>query len=355
MLFGLAVAVSETRDRREGHVMRIPLPACLFLALVLGVAGFFIGKAVEADARPAFEAAPVGSEASGTGEPDSGKPASSEKPDPDSDAAADALLAASKRIQELEQQLKTSRDEVADLSASLDDAQGKKAATAATLLAKLEQFRKNGLAAFLAPGATADIISDLKSMGAEGVEMMLELLGSESKEDRFLAAKLLEDLADPSSIPHLKKAALEDGDTMVANMASHAIALMNNPGGATALHEIVANSPHLGAKINSMFGLCAIGDEKGVEMTRKYMEDDDNPESLKQALGRGILILNTPKVMVIVNLISKEVRAVPEVMQMVVSYYARIGTAEARTQLQNLLNDPNLPASVREQTLSALN
>jgi len=334
--------------------MRIPLTITLALCVAIGAAGFFFGRSQSsATVDPISHS---GSDA-GDAQPDE-LPVETNEPatKPEADKGLDSeLVIARTRIADLEAGLNKAQGRADELQAKLDEVQGAKVVLAADVLAKLELFRKNGLSALMQPGATGDIVRDLKELGEEGVRMVLDLLGSESKDDRFLAAKLLEDMADPASIPDLKKVAMEDTETMVANMASHAIALMNSPLGAEALHDIVAGSPHIGAQVNSMFGLCSIGDDRGIEITLAYMTDDKNPKRLQMALGTGILILDTPKVLSIVNHISSQVRGEAEVMGMVVSYYQRIGTAAARTELQNLLNDPSLPAAVREQVLGALN
>jgi len=336
--------------------VRISFPACVGLCLAFAGAGFFIGRAVYVSADVPTVSTPS---TQGTSQSSANGPSEDRtraiNPAAEATESREALTKARSRIADLEGSLSASRGEVGELRDELAQFQRKKAVTTAEVMASIETFRKNGLGSLLAPGAKAEIVNDLKVLGEEGLKIIRGLLNSESEEDRILAASLMDGLNDPSTIPDLKRLALEDDVATVAGLAARSLAFMRRPEAAGSLHEIVANSKHRNARINALFGLCSIADPKGIEMALAYMKDPEKPEGIKQALGGGILMLDTPGVLPIVNGISSEVRKHDDAMRAVIAYYRRIGTLEGRNEIQNILNDPQISSTVREMALSALN
>ncbi len=259
-----------------------------------------------------------------------------------------------RRLADLEAALKTSEEAKAKLEEAARGFLKERGEKIGRALACIDDLKKQGFSAFLKPGVTSQLISDLRALDDEGVGIVLDLLRSEDGNARFLAAKLLEDLADPRSIAALKAAALEDKETMVMNMASHALALMKQPEALEALREILDKSGSEGAKVNAAYGLVMLGDEGGIKHCLDWMRDPEFPAALKGALAPGIFILTDPRTMPIADEVVKLFRDNSTLMGMAVDYYKAVATPEARVRLQNIANDASLPQAIRDAAIEAL-
>lgn len=112
----------------------------------------------------------------------------------------------------------------------------------------------------------AEILEQVRALGAEGVEFLIAELGSESEGRRFAAAAIAERLADPALIEPLEAAALEDEAFIVRRMASHALALMQNEAAGDSLVEILgAETRDAGVRLNAWYGLAQLGRPEAVE------------------------------------------------------------------------------------------
>ena len=261
------------------------------------------------------------------------------------------LEAARRRIAALEADLSKAQAEAEELRRAASNRP--LAVDPAQLAAKIETLRGNGFRAFLSPGATSDIVADLKALGPPGLDLLRGLLASEDPADRFLAAKLLEDLGDPAAVPDLRKAAA-DSDEQVANMASHALALMGGPEALGALRSLLEGEPGVGVRVNSLFGLARAGDPMGIQQSLAYLQDTNNSGEMRAALTNGFLVLDDPRVMPVIDHIATNLRQNEAGMRAVIAYYQRVGSAVARNRLQDLANDPALSAASRAAASAAL-
>ncbi len=259
-------------------------------------------------------------------------------------AARTALGDAQARAGSMKKELDAVKQELAALRAFDTE---KKAVEIGAVLARLDALKKKGLTSLLDPVATADVVNDLKMLGPAGTKAMIDLLASEDKDARFLAARILESLGDPAAIPALKEASLKDSSEMVTSQASHALALMNDPAVAEPCREIYEASEPGGAKINALFGWARFGDERGVAEAVRYVTDGKVPAQFRAAIGQGFLLMADDKAMAVANAYVDDNRKEEGVTMLAVQYYARIGGATSRDRLRSLADDPNVPSSVR--------
>jgi HEAT repeat protein len=258
---------------------------------------------------------------------------------------------AQRRVADLEKKVSTLQQENGRLAAKL--AQGK-GVTTANVRERLAALKRSPLPGMLSPGARADLITDLKGLGDEGVRLLLERLKSGDEKERFLAANLLEDLSAPAAIPGLKEAALKDPDKMASAMASHALALMDDAATVPALREISAANKSEATKVNALWGLCKHGDEKAIAEALAMMKDPKLSQDIRMALGGNLLLLHDPELMPIaeetLRLFGKE----EQVSMLAIDYYQQVGTAEARARLEAMAADAKLSEAVRAAARTAL-
>jgi len=259
------------------------------------------------------------------------------------------------RIRELEQAQQTLLARNKSLDAELAALQGKRKAGLLSLKKKLEEMGAKGLTVFGDPSAVADLEAAIKALGAEGLNLVLDLLSSEKPGDRFFAAKLLEDLGDPASIPDLTRAVLEDKDEMTRSMASHALAFMRGEEALPDLKRIYKSDPPTGVRLNAMAGLVFHGDEQARQDMVSYLADPKNPSNLRQALAGVIAVRHDPFLMPVAREVERQFSQQPQWMGLVVSYYASVGTSSSRDRLQAIANNQSLAANIRQQAQQALN
>jgi hypothetical protein len=263
------------------------------------------------------------------------------------------LAQAERKIADLEKKLAASKKEGEKLASDLVQ---KKGVTLDNIAARLADLRKKGQMEIMLPGKTADLIADLKGLGAAGTQALVDMLKSTDPKDRFMAAKLLEELKDPASIAALREAALNDSDALAAKMAGHAIALMEDPSATEALREIYAKHGSWEAEVNSLWGLAKLGDPQGIEQSIAYMNDSKISAGARAALGANIAaLIQTPEMMPIVDQTVHDFYTSDQVMGIAIDFYKAIGSAVARDRLQAIVNDTRVSQAMRDRASQALN
>ena len=265
------------------------------------------------------------------------------------------------KVQELEGALENVRRVTAAQKEEIEDLQGRLAPfleregiSIEAVMALVEELKGQGISAFLQPGKLSKLTSDLRALGKDGVKAVLGMLASEDENERFLAAKLLEDLADPAAAADLARVALEDSSELVAGMASHAVALMGDPGLAGVMRKILDGTERDNVRLNTMFGLVSVGEQKAIDESLAFFRDEKTPIAYKQAVGRGVLLLDKPHVKPIVDLIREQDPQSVALGRMIVDYYKRVGNAACRSALQDIASDAGAPGPLREYALQAL-
>src|SRR5262249_10655869 len=180
---------------------------------------------------------------------------------------------------------------------------------------------KGQLAALAAPGKVADLVTDLKGLGPAGVNAMIDLLKSKDPKERFLAAKVLEDLSSPAAIPALRDTALNDSDQMAANMASHALALMADPATTDALKDIIKSNKFWGETVNALWGLCKIGDPDGLAQALAYIKDPQVDAQARIALAANLTIIDDESVMPMIDEMVRQFGDHAQLDLLAVNYY----------------------------------
>jgi HEAT repeat protein len=238
----------------------------------------------------------------------------------------------------------------------------KKGVTIENITARIAELRKKPNQAIL-PGATTDLIADLKGLGAAGLQAVLDLLKSQDPKDRALAAKLLEDMKDPAAIPALREVALNDTDPEAVNRAVHALALIGDGAATETLREVLDRKRSDADVINSLWGLVNLADSQGMERAIAYMNDKSVEESNRAMLAANVAYLmgDRPDVMPIVESMVRDFYMSRQVMTIAVDYYRTLSGAanenvrqDARMRLQAIANDTRVAEAVRNQATQAL-
>jgi HEAT repeat protein len=262
------------------------------------------------------------------------------------------LAAAERKVAELEKKLAAARKESDKFAAELVQ---KKGVTIENIAARLAELRKGGGMSVMLSSRTADLIADLKGLGPAGTQAVLDLLKSEDAKDRFLAAKLLEDLKDPAAIPALLEAALNDSDKLASSMASHALALMEDPRAIDPLKQLVDKKKSWEQQVNALWGLVNLGDAWGLEQATAYMSDSSVSDQARAALGANIAVfMHTPEVMPIVDRTVRDFYESEQVMSIAVDYYRALNSPVARDRLQAIVNDTRVSQGIRDAASQAL-
>jgi HEAT repeat protein len=261
------------------------------------------------------------------------------------------LAQAEHRISLLERKLSTAQDQANRLAAQLVE---KKGVTVADALKRVGELRKAGIGALAAPGKLADLVSDLKGLGPAGVNAMMDLLKSKDPKERFLAAKVLEDLSSPASISALREAALGDTDPMAANMAAHALALMGDPATTDALRDVVKGNKSWQQVVNGLWGLCNIGDTDGLAQALAYIKNPQIDAGARTALAANLTLINDESVMPMVDEMLRQSGDNAQIDLLAVNYYKQLGTPDALQRLASIADDARLPQAARDAARAAL-
>ncbi len=259
---------------------------------------------------------------------------------------------AERKLAELEKKLAAAKKDGEKLASELVQ---KKGVTVQSVMARISDLKlKSSLQALISPGKMADLVADLKGLGKDGTDAVLQLLKSEDAKDRFLAAKLLEDMGDPASIPGLLDQALKDTDEMAANMAGHALALLDQPGAVDALREIVDANRSWAAKVNGLWGLCKYGDQRGLEQTLAWINDTSGDATARATLGANIALLGNENVMSIIDATVAQFNGKKQIVTMAIEYYRQVATPLARERLRAIAQSSSYDAAVRKAAEDAL-
>jgi HEAT repeat protein len=270
---------------------------------------------------------------------------------PAGDDGPQTLAQAQRRIAELEQKVSALKQESGRYAGQLAQ---KKGVTTASVLERISAFKRSPYAAMLAPGALADLITDLKGLGPAGVEAMIGLLKSSDANERFLAGKLLEDLNAPAAIPALRQAALHDEDKMASTMAGHALALMDDASTVPALREIADANKNWEAKVNALWGLCKHGDQRALAETLTYVKDEKQAKQARAALGANLMLLTDPELLPIVDETVRQFGDAGQFGAVAANYYKNLGTPEGRERLEAMAKNEKLAEAYREAARKAL-
>jgi HEAT repeat protein len=221
------------------------------------------------------------------------------------------------------------------------------------VLEHLSLIKKRPGGGFASPKELTDLLVSLKGLGPAGIEAMVGLLQSRDAKDRILAARLLEGLGASGAIPDLKQMALKDEDKMAAAMASHAIAMADDPAAVAALREIQATNRSPESQVNALYGLCRQGDPTALADALTFMRDPSRPEYARRALGSSLAMLGEPAAFPIVQEMVRQSADKPNALMAAIDYYKSIGTAEAAEEIGKLRAAPGVDQAVRDAAAKA--
>lgn len=193
----------------------------------------------------------------------------------------------------------------AELAEAVDPEAEKKRLAAAEDLresawAGLERYRKNPTQAGIDTAGFAELVDDLRQLDAEGKQWVRDLMKSEEESDRILAAMILMQLSDPGAVADLAEMAVSDESATAAAMATQALMRSDAPGALEALRKS-AESPHEGARVNSLWGLARLGDERGKKDMIAYVLDESKTDYMRRALAHGALAIHDADLMPVVE------------------------------------------------------
>jgi hypothetical protein len=221
------------------------------------------------------------------------------------------------------------------------------------LIAKLKA--KGDIGAVLGGAELTDLVAKIKSLGEEGIKALNDMLNSEDPSDRILAAQLLMNFDDPSSIAPLESMAMEDADKMAKRWASQALLRMKSDGIEKTLRNLVENADDPAVKVNSLFGLCTEGNEWGLQNAISFIKDDDQSDALKNAFLGGILMLKSDGVAPIIDTLIEKYSDHSATMKAAIRFYKNLDTPLGIQRLQSMSVNGNLSAEIRSAALAALN
>jgi HEAT repeat protein len=256
-----------------------------------------------------------------------------------------------RRVDDLEKKVAALKQENSRLAGTLAQ---KKGVTGEQVRQRIAALKSAALPGLMNPGALTDLETDLKGLGPEGVKLMIELLGSSDAKERFLAAKVLEDLNAPAAIGALQKTALEDSDRMASTMASHALAFMDDPAVVPALRAIADANKDWASRVNALWGLCKLGEPRALDEALAIMKNDKEKKEVRGALGANLLLLPDPALLTVADETLRQFGSEPQVAQMAIQYYKSINVPEGTARLQSLANDPKQSEEVRKAAREAL-
>jgi HEAT repeat protein len=258
---------------------------------------------------------------------------------------------APRRVDDLEKKVAALKQENARLAGTLAQ---KKGVTADKVRERIAALKSAALPGLMNPGALTDLETDLKGLGPEGVKLMIELLGSSDAKERFLAAKVLEDLNAPAAIGALKKAALEDSDRMASSMASHALAFMDDPQVVPALRSIADAQKTWESRVNALWGLCKLGEPRALDDALAIMKNEKEDKKVRGALGANLLLLPDPALLAVADETFRQFGSEPAIANMAIAYYKSINVPEGTARLQSIASDPKQTEEIRKAAREAL-
>jgi HEAT repeat protein len=232
------------------------------------------------------------------------------------------------------------------------DPEAPKQETPLKLADRLTALAPKGLNAFADPDFRA-LMADIKKAGSKAIaELAAILLKSESAQERFLAAALLEGAGDPAAIPSLGEALQKDADDLVRRMASHALAMIGTEPALPALRSAMAGDADWGVRVNSSYGLAKQGQADGLKVLEEYSTSSKTPPEYKLAVLAGLGDVAAPSSAPIFR---RFLTSTTDMTYLIISISAleKMKDAGSIPDLQRVAANAALPANVREAAKKA--
>ncbi|MFT7618980.1 MAG: HEAT repeat protein [Planctomycetota bacterium] len=251
--------------------------------------------------------------------------------------------------------LKKANDE---MKAQLGDVDAKNAERMVKIEERFKKLSGMGISALVANNEIGKLVADLLQQGQSGRDAVLALLNSEDDGEKMLGVVLmLQGMASVESIDPLAEMALT-GDESMRAMASQVLLRMDDKEAVPALERIVAQTEDEGVKVNSLFGLARQGHTQGVQQLVDYYNDENSQHA--DVLTQSLLILRNPESQPLIDAVVQRHADRGEstrnaIGEAAIGFYAHVKTPSARQSLQNMVDDPNASASLRQQAQDALN
>ena len=335
--------------------VRMLLPGAAAVGLVVGLAaGYWL-----ADRGDPVVVAPRGGAAA------LATKAAGPSPPPTPEPAATARTADAREIQRLRRELAALTSAEDELRRSLataerqrDEARGKLAAATAEKPrsgegAQTTQELSDAFALLVDKGAAGygspeflELAKQLEAAGAEGVAMMVEVLGSDvGGEAKFLAAGLLEKIGDPAALPALQAALAEDGDLLVRRSASHAIGAIGTEDALAPLRTAMTTDTDWGVRVNAAYGVAKQGGQDGIEMLEDAYFSPETPSEYRLAVLGALADVASPSTAGAFRRILSETED-PAYLMLAMKALAKMKDTGAIEDLQRLSNS-DLPEVLR--------
>ena len=159
---------------------------------------------------------------------------------------------------------------------------------------RISALAEEGMAAVYGLKGRA-LAKEMKAGGAEARRVLAEILSqSESANERFTAAALMEFIGDPEGVPDLASAIRGESDLLVRRMIAHAIAVIGADTGVEALREAMASDGDWGVRVNSAYGLAKMGKEDGLNHLMVSYGSEETPAEARLAILGGLVDVAAP-------------------------------------------------------------
>ena len=319
----------------------------LAIGLVIGLGVGLIGGAIIAKSKQPLDKEPVVVAPPNPPPPPPPPPPAPKEPTPDPEL---------EKLRAENSELKAKLEAKAKAEAPRDDAKAdfeKAIAAKSEWAEKLEALLKKGLGAYKGADFRA-MVEELKKLGKEGIDKLADrLLHAESGGERFLAAALLEDVADPSAISALAQSLGKDDDQLVRRMSSHAIAMIKNEAGLPALRAAMAADTDWGVRVNSAYGVAVQKQEDGVKWLVDFYESESSPKESKGPVIGALASLGEPSTAPLFRKVLKEATEVSYQLVAISALEAMKDTASV-AELNRIANTSTYSANVREAAKKAV-
>ncbi|MCA9319924.1 MAG: serine/threonine protein kinase, partial [Planctomycetes bacterium] len=204
-------------------------------------------------------------------------------------------------------------------------------------------------------GAALDVAHRLRNLGKEGDERMKAFLQSDNPAERKLGMDIIPFLSIDDWIEELATIAMSD--EKLAILASNILMRAQTPEVIPMLHHLVDESDSEGVRLNSLFGLCQLKDDRGIQAMLEQVKDPTKP--YWDGVVGGILALRGPEVRpiydeIVPRLLDKT--HAPDALVMLLDYYRSLGEIERSksTGIRILASDERIPDELRQQAEALL-
>ena len=168
-----------------------------------------------------------------------------------------------------------------------------------------------------------------------------------------MAAALLEGLKDAAAVLALAKALESDGDQLVRRMASHALAMMGSEEAVEPLRAAMTGDSDWGVRVNSAYGVAKLGGDDGRMLLETSYLSSETPAEYRLGILGGLADVGSPASLPIFRRILEDTRDSGYVF-LVVNGLKKIGTPEARSDLERIAASEDLPQTIREAARDGL-